>query len=94
MHQQNLSLAENRSHLKMEDHMNTISLTLAPSSARKPVLNRLARAVLDYFETRRQRRQLAELPREMLDDIGVSEADLRRELKRSAWDAPVQFFNG
>ncbi len=71
--------------------MNTISLPLASSPVRKPLPVRFARTVLGWFETHKQRGRLADLPKELLDDVGLTQADIRNELKRPVWDAPVHF---
>jgi uncharacterized protein YjiS (DUF1127 family) len=47
------------------------------------LLNRLG----DWYVCARSRRHLAELDRHMLKDIGLSEADRRRECARPFWHA-------
>lgn len=41
----------------------------------------------------RQRTRLAELEPHMLEDIGVSEAQARKEAGRPVWDAPANWHN-
>lgn len=54
-----------------------------PSSA-SGLLTRLAHA----HDTWRQRRALERLDARALDDIGLTHDDVRRESRRSLWDAP------
>ncbi|MCB9958909.1 MAG: DUF1127 domain-containing protein [Rhodospirillaceae bacterium] len=42
--------------------------------------------IFSWIERDRQRRQLAELDQHLLDDIGLSAADARRESHRPFWD--------
>ncbi len=44
--------------------------------------------LLGLDHTRRQRNQLRSLDAHMREDIGVTDADVERELARSLWDAP------
>ena len=55
----------------------------------RPVPLRSAWAALALaFEARRQRARLAELPRHMLDDIGITERERQSEAERPIWDVP------
>jgi len=47
-------------------------------------MTRLARA----HDTWRQRRALERLDARALDDVGLTREDVRRETRRSLWDAP------
>ena len=44
--------------------------------------------ILDLFNLARQRRALAQLDDDALNDIGVSRKDARNEAERPFWDAP------
>ncbi len=43
------------------------------------------------FAVLRQRRQLAQLDNAALQDMGLSQADVDFELKRSVWDVPAHW---
>lgn len=44
--------------------------------------------ILKILAVRRQRRHLATLDDAALKDLGLTEADVRAEVKRPAWDVP------
>lgn len=66
----------------------TTSAVLVRTTGRKSVAGRLA-AVLDLVETwlarRRQRLDLAELDDRLLQDIGLTRADVARETAKPFW---------
>lgn len=55
-----------------------------PRPARPSLLGRLRLA----FTVRRHRRQLGQMDRHLLRDIGLSETEARIEANRSFWDVP------
>ena len=59
-------------------------LALRPASGRLSVAGRIGLALAVW----RQRRALAELPAERLEDLGLTEDDVRREVSRPMWDVP------
>jgi uncharacterized protein YjiS (DUF1127 family) len=74
----------------MEASMKTIALSHPSAAAGKPLAARVFATVGHFFETRRQRRKLSELTPDLLQDVGLTPEDVRTELKRPVWDAPVQ----
>ncbi|CUH52245.1 DUF1127 domain-containing protein [Shimia marina] len=64
-----------------------ISIPSAAPAAGKSILSRLKQAAA----VRRQRRQLAQLDSFALDDLGLTNADVQEELKRTAWDVPAHW---
>jgi hypothetical protein len=70
----------------------TTTLDRAPLSSLEPNLGqaggRLVGLVLRGYDTWRQRRALQTLDRRMLHDIGISAADVEREVRRPFWDLP------
>lgn len=64
-----------------------ISTSAGASGASTSAFSRVAQAVA----VRRQRRQLAKLDLAALTDLGLTEADVQAELKRSAWDVPAHW---
>ena len=44
--------------------------------------------IAQLIAKRRLRQELARLDAHMLDDIGLTPEDVRREVDRSTWDAP------
>jgi uncharacterized protein YjiS (DUF1127 family) len=52
--------------------------------ARPSILERLRMA----FDLQRERQDLARLDPHLRRDVGLTEDDVRRETKRSVWDAP------
>ena len=63
----------------------------ARSAARPTVgLSGLFRRVAAWREVARQRRALADLPPEMLRDIGLDAEAVSREADRAFWDAPAR----
>lgn len=71
--------------------MNTITLNHAPATSHQPLVKRAFAATMRFFELRRQHKHLSQLGPELLNDIGLCAADLRAELDRPLWDAPIQF---
>jgi uncharacterized protein YjiS (DUF1127 family) len=59
-------------------------LALRPASGRLSASDRLRLALAAW----RQRRALADLPAERLEDLGLTEDDVRREAARPMWDVP------
>ena len=59
-------------------------LALRPASGRRSALRRLRLALAAW----RQRRALADLPSERLEDLGLTEDEVRREVSRPMWDVP------
>lgn len=59
-------------------------------AARRPTLtlSSLAARIVAAAAIWRQRRALAELPEHLRRDVGLTEAEIRRELARPVWDAP------
>lgn len=51
---------------------------------------RLSR-LLDIVAVRRQRRNLAKLDQAALRDLGLTQSDVRAELKRPVWDVPANW---
>ncbi|MBO9398274.1 DUF1127 domain-containing protein [Shimia sp. R9_2] len=64
-----------------------ITTSAAASGTSKSLFSRVAKV----FAVRRQRRQLAQLDKAALFDMGLTEADVQAELKRSAWDVPAHW---
>jgi uncharacterized protein YjiS (DUF1127 family) len=64
-----------------------ITTSAAASRARTSIFSRLTQALA----VRRQRRQLARLDKAALMDLGLTEADVQAEVKRSAWDVPAHW---
>jgi len=63
---------------------------VAPAPQRVPLTLRLARAldrILEWNERAHQRRQLAGLPNHMLEDLGLSRADVDAEVGKTFWTA-------
>lgn len=61
------------------------NVTYSPARHRRAGLFvRIARLIAKM----RQRQELARLDARMLDDIGLTPDDLRREVGRSTWNAP------
>jgi uncharacterized protein YjiS (DUF1127 family) len=58
--------------------------------ARRGLVATAATYIAQLWRTRRDRRVLASLPDHMLSDIGLSRADIDRELLRPAW-APIDY---
>jgi uncharacterized protein YjiS (DUF1127 family) len=51
----------------------------------KHFLNQAMRLAHDWFERRKTRQQLAEMPSHLLRDIGLTEVQRQRELNKSFW---------
>ncbi len=51
-------------------------------------ITNLVQRFLVHLDVARQRRHLAQLDARLLDDIGVSRIDARREVGRDFWDIP------
>lgn len=49
----------------------------------------LVAAVLSLLQVWHERRKLAQLDHHALNDLGLTEADVARELRKSIWDAPT-----
>ncbi|MDA5557057.1 DUF1127 domain-containing protein [Shimia sp. MMG029] len=64
-----------------------ISTSATPSGSRPSLFSRIAQ----IFAVRRQRSKLAKLDSRALEDIGLTEADVQAELRRSAWDVPAHW---
>jgi uncharacterized protein YjiS (DUF1127 family) len=41
-----------------------------------------------FFEVSRQRRALLDLDAHLMEDLGLTEADVRREANKAPWDIP------
>jgi uncharacterized protein YjiS (DUF1127 family) len=52
----------------------------------------LVRRLVTAFELRRQREALAGLDSHLLEDLGLTPDDVRREVASSDWDAPRSWF--
>ncbi|MEM9756823.1 MAG: DUF1127 domain-containing protein [Pseudomonadota bacterium] len=65
---------------------------MAHSLASKTRLHRRRPGIVDFlalaWRTRRERNALCDLDPRLLDDIGVTQADARREAQRTFWDVP------
>ncbi|GAA6181276.1 MULTISPECIES: DUF1127 domain-containing protein [unclassified Shimia] len=64
-----------------------ISIPTAAPGANPSFVARL----LQIMSVRRQRRQLAQLDVNALRDLGLTDADVQTELKRSSWDVPAHW---
>jgi len=53
--------------------------------------SRTGRSLFDYLDLYRQRRALADLSPELLDDIGVASEQANHEAERPVWDAPAHW---
>jgi len=51
----------------------------------------LGRYIRLMRQVRRERRQLRDLDERALADLGLTEAMVRREVERAAWDLPARF---
>ncbi|MGN8261109.1 DUF1127 domain-containing protein [Pseudomonas sp. SMSB3] len=54
-----------------------------------PLWQQLARRPARWIELYRQRRQLASISDAMLQDLGLSRADILQETERHFWDDPL-----
>ena len=70
--------------------MRTLHLLSLSYRAVRPALRPLA-WLTRAWALRRQRRLLADLPPEILRDIGVTPDDARAEATRPFWDAPAHW---
>ena len=65
--------------------------SIRTSSAATPA-NGLTKSILTYFgqvaSTRKQRKALEKLDKTALFDLGLTQAEVDAELRRSAWDVP------
>ncbi|MGI1662700.1 DUF1127 domain-containing protein [Palleronia sp. KMU-117] len=68
----------------MTTRLISLSLPHAPRQRRAGILKTL----LGLREVMRQRRALAALDARLLDDLGLTEAEVRREAARAPWDVP------
>jgi uncharacterized protein YjiS (DUF1127 family) len=68
----------------MTTRMISLSLPRAPRQRRAGIVQTL----LGLREVMRQRRALAQLDAHLLDDLGLTDADVRREAARAPWDMP------
>lgn len=46
-----------------------------------------------WLSLRRSRRSLARLDARLLDDVGLTEEQVRHEMARRLWDAPAHWFD-
>ena len=77
-----------------EATMRTVASAGSPSAGTrsKTMTRRAAACILQIRGVMRQRRQLGELSDYLLEDIGVTPAEARRESRRAFWDLPVTTF--
>lgn len=75
----------------MAHTLTTYTLALLSSSPRLPVAAkvavRFAGVMMQWDHRRRTRRALAELDHHLLEDIGITYAQARKETKRFFWQA-------
>jgi uncharacterized protein YjiS (DUF1127 family) len=62
-------------------------ITHRDAASARPTLS-LAARIGTAFAIWRQRRALAELPEHLRQDVGLSETEITREIRRPLWDMP------
>jgi len=73
--------------------MTSTCTNVAPLAPADKSSHSLRRKLVRTFSVISQRRALASLEPQLLDDIGVSRAQATREARRPFWDAPQHWRN-
>lgn len=65
--------------------------TISISGHRKTQRANLVTQLWNWLLVARQRRELAQLDEHALEDIGLTRADVAREIERPVWDVPCHW---